>query len=92
MVTKSFEFKQALNRFGVDVRRISGNLYQALSGEVPPNEIDAAVAAGRQKLADYESLLAKLDDAKKAEAIEEFGDVVERIRGHLAKLDEAPKR
>jgi hypothetical protein len=85
MSTKSFETKQLLNTFGSDLRRISGNLYQALSGDVPSGDRQSAIAAGKKKVADYEALLESLDGVRKAAAVERFGEVVQRIRDHLSK-------
>jgi hypothetical protein len=85
MPLPSDQAKVALREFARDLEKIASALYKATKRPVPPEQKDAAVAAGRKKLADYEALVASLSDAFKAEAANDFGRYIDAIREYLAK-------
>ena len=89
MAMESLEYKELLHGFGKDLKRTDEDLYEATDGDVEPGQRQAAIAAGRRKLQEYDAMLARFDDGERAHAAERFGERIGDIRRSLQQLGES---
>lgn len=81
-------YKQLYGDLQKGMRRLTEQLESAVDGDLDADETQEAIAAARQKLADYEESLSRFgDDADKRGSFEQdFADSVGEIRQALSKL------
>jgi hypothetical protein len=89
MPLTSLEFKELLSRFDDDLIDVSDELYEAVTEDVSQEQHDAALAAGRRKLEEYAGLLGQLEGIKRTQAVELFGEHMDKIRERVKTLSES---
>ena len=71
-----------------DVLEVCNDLHKGFKKKVTGAALDALLERGRRKLQDYHALLALLDEDRKAQANEEYGDSMQDVERLLKQLEE----
>ncbi|HUG40001.1 MAG TPA: hypothetical protein VMM12_05935 [Longimicrobiales bacterium] len=83
----SLEYKELLNRFGADVQEINDDLYQATKPKSPADKRESSLRAARNKLDEYDQLLAQLEGARRNQAEQDFAELMAEMRQYVVQLE-----
>lgn len=86
MRMSSLEFKKLCVAFAADLQEVDEDLDAAVHSYPSESEVVSAIAAGQEKLKDYDALLKQLDELKKSQVMERYGEVMDSIRNTLKEL------
>lgn len=84
------DYSQHLMRVGKTLMRLAEDVESAADGELAGEERDAAIAAGRARLADYDGVVSQLEQSSKvlqAQFVKRLEDDIGLLRESLARID-----
>lgn len=87
MAITSLEFKRIDVEFGRRLESVDKELYEAIGECRSKEEVAKEIKAAKEILIEYESILKTLDEIKRAQFKDDYGDSIVDIMNGMAKLE-----